>query len=301
MQSVATDVLNDKRNLLSRLAQLARPRQWVKNLFVAAPLFFTPASVSLHNVITVAIGTVIFCIASSSIYVLNDLMDREADRMHPVKMSRPIASGAVSPFLAICFLFFLALLAIVSSFVLSHGFGTLVGAYLLLQTAYSAGLKHIAILDVMIIAVGFVLRIFAGSAIIAAVPSPWIVVATGLVSIFLALTKRRDDLARQLGSDHRRSLDGYSLPFLDATIPIILGAFVVSYLMYTTNDAVMDRLQAPHLYLSSVFVVAGVLRYLQLTIVYQSTGSPADVVLADRFMMLINVAWVLVMGYFIYG
>jgi 4-hydroxybenzoate polyprenyltransferase len=301
MQTVASNVMNGKRGLLTRLARLARPKQWVKNFFVAAPLFFTPASVSLHNIVVVAIGTAIFCAASSSIYVFNDLMDRESDRMHPVKTSRPIASGSVSPFLAICFLIFLTFLSIVSAFVLSHSFGILVVAYMLLQTAYSAGLKHIAILDVMIIAVGFVLRIFAGSAIIDAAPSPWIVVATGLVSIFLAFTKRRDDLARQIGIDHRRSLDGYSLPFLDTVIPVMLGAVVVSYLMYTTNDAVIDRLQAPHLYLSSIFVIAGALRYLQLTIVYQSTASPVDVMLADRFMMLNNVAWVLVLGYLIYG
>jgi decaprenyl-phosphate phosphoribosyltransferase len=301
MQTAANDLSHHKGSVLIQFIRLARPRQWIKNLFVTAPLFFTPAALNPHNTVMVAIGTAIFCIASSSVYVLNDFMDRDADRMHPIKISRPIASGAVSTFLAICFFVVLAVLSIVSAFFLSYRFGILVVGYLLLQTAYSTGLKHIAILDVMIIAVGFVLRIFAGSAIIGAVPSPWIIVATGLISIFLALTKRRDDLALQLGSDHRRSLDGYSVAFLDVAIPVILGAFVVSYLMYTTNDAVINRLQSPHLYLTSVFVVAGILRYLQLTIVYQRTGAPTDIVLTDRFMMLINIGWVLAFGYIIYA
>jgi decaprenyl-phosphate phosphoribosyltransferase len=290
-----------ERTTLSQLVRLVRPRQWIKNAFVAAPLFFTPEAVNLQNLGLVAAATAIFCVASSAIYIFNDLFDRDADRLHPAKASRPVASGAVPVAVAWSAFGLLAMLALGGAVWLSRNFAFYVVGYLILQTAYSSGLKHVAVLDVMIIAVGFVLRIFAGSVLIAAVPSPWIVIATGLVASFLALAKRRDDLVMDIGVSHRRSLGGYTVEFLDTAIAVLLAALLVSYLMYTTSEAVIARLGTPHLYISSVFVVAGVLRYLQLAIVFRRTGSPTDVMLGDWFMIATCTGWVLAMGCLIYG
>jgi len=281
--------------------RLLRPRQWIKNAFVSAPLFFTPAAVSPGNFRLILAGTVIFCLASSAIYILNDLFDREADRLHPTKAARPLAAGTVSVGTAVIAFSALTLTSIIASLLLSKSFGLFVISYLVLQSAYSLGLKHIAVLDAMMIAIGFVLRIFAGSALIGAVPSPWIVIATGLVASFLALAKRRDDLSREVAGGHRRSLSGYTVEFLDTATAILLSALLVCYLMYTTSDAVIGRLNAPHLYMTSLFVLAGVLRYLQLAIVFRRSGSPTDVMLSDPFMITACAGWFLVFGYLVHG
>jgi len=219
--------------LLIDFVRLLRPKEWVKNGFVIAPLFFTPDAVNWKNSLSVLLGTFVFCIASSAIYVLNDIRDRDGDRLHPVKKARPIASGAVQISQAAVLGVAVGIAALVGGFLLSTRFGLYILSYLLLNVGYSLGLKQIAILDILIIALGFVIRVFAGSVLIAATPSPWIIIATGLVSLFLAAGKRRDDLARELDISHRSSLDGYSIAFLDTLISIILGTLIVSYLMYT--------------------------------------------------------------------
>jgi decaprenyl-phosphate phosphoribosyltransferase len=152
----------------------------------------------------------------------------------------------------------------------------------------------------MLIASGFVLRMFAGAVLIAASPSHWIIIGTALIALFLALAKRRDDLVQEIGTDHRRSLGGYSIAFLDVTVPIILGVLLVSYIMYTTSHEIIERFDAPHLYTTGVFVVAGMLRYLQLSLIYNATGEPADVILRDPFMMAACGGWMLAMAFFIY-
>lgn len=281
--------------------RLLRPKQWIKNAFVAAPLFFTPEAVNLGNFKLILAGTALFCLASSAIYILNDLFDREADRLHPTKAFRPLASGAVSVPTAVVAFSLLTLFSMGASLALSKSFGLFVIAYLVLQSTYSLGLKHVAVLDAMMIAVGFVLRVFAGSALIGAVPSPWIVIATGLVATFLALAKRRDDLIRDVAGGHRRSLHGYTVEFLDTATAVILSALLVCYLMYTTSEAVIERLNAPHLYITSAFVIGGVLRYLQLAIVFRTTGSPTDIMLRDQFMIATCAGWFLAFGYLVYG
>jgi decaprenyl-phosphate phosphoribosyltransferase len=287
--------------LLIDFVRLLRPKEWVKNGFVIAPLFFTPDAVNWKNFLLVLFGTAVFCIASSAIYVLNDIRDRDGDRLHPVKKARPIASGAVQTSHAAVLGAAVGIAALVGGFLLSARFGLYILSYLLLNVGYSLGLKQIAILDILIIALGFVIRVFAGSVLIAATPSPWIIIATGLVSLFLAAGKRRDDLARELDISHRSSLDGYSIAFLDTLISIILGTLIVSYLMYTTSADVMERINSRYLYVTSAFVIAGIFRYLQLVMVFGKTGSPTDIVVGDRFILLALLGWLLTFGYLIYG
>jgi decaprenyl-phosphate phosphoribosyltransferase len=287
--------------LLIDFVRLLRPNEWVKNGFVIAPLFFTPDAVNWKNSVAVLVGTILFCLSSSSIYVLNDIRDRDGDRLHPVKKARPIASGAVQTSQAAMLGALVGITALVGGFLLSARFGLYLLSYILLNVGYSLGLKTIAILDILLIALGFVIRIFAGSALIAATPSPWIIIATGLVSLFLAAGKRRDDLAQELDVSHRSSLDGYSIAFLDTLISIILGTLIVSYLMYTTSEEVMERINSRYLYVTSAFVIAGIFRYLQLVMVFGKSGSPTDIVVSDRFILLTLAGWLIAFGYLIYG
>lgn len=287
---------------LSGLVRLARPRQWVKNAFVAAPLFFTPEAISARNIGLVAAAVVIFCLTSSAIYAFNDWCDREADRLHPVKRTRPIASGDVSPTAAL--LFTVALLIAAGALTLAvmpAAFMPFAAGYAVLSILYSLRLKHLSVLDVIIVAVGFVLRVEGGAAAVNIVPSVWIVICTFLLALFLALAKRRDDLAKETPGSHRPALAGYNLSFVDAALGLILAALLVSYLIYTTDAAVTRKFGTDRLYFTVPFVVAGVLRYLQIALVEERSGSPTDLALTDPFLILAVVGWIAVFGVLIYG
>jgi decaprenyl-phosphate phosphoribosyltransferase len=283
------------------LLKLLRPRQWVKNAFVAAPLFFTPAAVSEASVLRVAAGLLCFCALSSAVYILNDYLDREADRLHETKRHRPLAAGTVSPLTALLFMGALILAAFSGAFVLDFRFGLAGAAYFALNLSYCFGLKRISILDVVIIALGFVLRVYAGGALIDVVPTVWIIVCTGLLALFIALAKRRDDLAKGLGGEHRASLAGYSTRFLDTAVAIVLGALVVSYIIYTTDIENRHRFGTDNLFLTTPFVLAAVLRYLQITIVEERSGAPTDIVLTDRFLIFCALGWLAAFAWLIYG
>lgn len=280
---------------------LLRPHQWIKNLFVAAPLFFTPSELSAESVLRVLLGIACFCALSSAVYILNDYADREADRRHPEKCHRPLAAGTVSVKAAFSLMAALFVVGTSVAFMLSPTFALLALLYCGLNLGYSLGLKHFAIIDVMIIAFGFILRVEGGARLIDVVPSAWIVIATGLLALFLAIAKRRDDLVRSLGQDHRRSLDGYNKPFLDTALAVVLGALLVAYMVYTTDQAVMERLGTSKLFYTAPFVVAGILRYLQITLVEERSGSPTKIVLTDRFLIVTVLGWALVFGALIYG
>jgi 4-hydroxybenzoate polyprenyltransferase len=280
---------------------MLRPRQWTKNAFVMAPLFFTPPALSLRNVELVAAGVVSFCALASAIYILNDYFDREADRQHPEKRFRPLAAGTVPLGLALVLFGTLLTGGFAIALSISYEFTWIVAGYVALNLAYSFGLKHVAILDVLIIALGFTLRVQAGAVLIGIAPSAWIVITTGLLALFLALAKRRDDISRNLGNGHRKSLSGYTLPFLDVAATIMLGALLVAYMIYTTDANVMKELGTDKIYYTTPFVVAGILRYLQIALVENGSGSPTDVVLTDRFLIITIVGWAFTFGILIHG
>lgn len=285
----------------SAMLRLARPRQWVKNAFVVAPLFFSPWAVNTHNVAAAMVAVVVFCLLSSAVYVVNDYFDREADRLHPEKKFRPLASGEVTPgqgiALAVVLLVFAATL---SAVLLPRGFALFAGGYFVLNLLYSMRLKQVAIIDVLIVAAGFVLRIDAGAMVIDVMPSVWISLATGLLALFIALAKRRDDLVKTMSNTHRASLAGYNLRFVDACLAVTLGALLVCYLMYTTDAETIRRFGTDQLWLTAVFVIAGVMRYLQITLVEERSGSPTDIVVTDRFLIVTVVAWATTFGFLIY-
>lgn len=284
------------------LFRLVRPRQWVKNAFVAAPLFFTPTAWTPPDIAAVALTLVVFCMLSSVVYVVNDYADREADRLHPVKQKRPIASGEVDPGAALVMagVLFAVAAAIALAF-LPPMVTRIALLYLAINLLYSFWLKHVSLLDVLLVAAGFVLRVDAGAAAIDVDPTVWIVVCTGLLALFLALAKRRDDVAKLMSESHRPSLAGYNRRFIDTALAMILGALLVSYLIYTTDESVIARYGTDKLYLTAPFVIAGVLRYLQITLVEERSGSPTDIALTDRFLILSVLGWVAVFGLLIYG
>jgi decaprenyl-phosphate phosphoribosyltransferase len=284
------------------LWRLARPRQWIKNGFVVAPLFFTPEAVNAHNLAGVAAAAAAFCLLASALYVFNDWCDRAADREHPSKRTRPLASGEISAGLglawAACLLVAGAALAMI---LLPAAAVRLAALYVLMTALYSLWLKHIAILDVLIVAAGFVLRVEVGGAAVGIALTVWIVVCTFLLALFLAIAKRRDDLVKAMSDTHRPALTGYNLPFVDTALGVVLAALLVSYLIYTTDVGVIRKFGTDKLYLTAPFVVAGVLRYLQIALVEKQSGSPTDLALSDRFLIATMIGRLAVFAGLLYG
>jgi decaprenyl-phosphate phosphoribosyltransferase len=281
--------------------RLLRPQQWIKNAFVIAPLFFTPGAMTLPNIIVVLLGTLSFCAVSSAVYIVNDYLDRDADRRHPEKSRRPLAAGTVSVGLAGLLLAGLLAGGFGIALTLSPPLGLVLLAYLAVNLSYSIRLKQIAILDVLLVASGFVLRVEGGATLINVRPSVWILICTGLLALFLALAKRRDDLVKQLDQDHRKALAGYTIGFVDTSLTVTVGALLASYLVYTTDPQVIQGFGTDRLYLTAPFVIAGVLRYLQVTLVEQRSGSPTTIALTDRFLIISMLGWLLTFGVLLYG
>ena len=280
---------------------LLRPHQWVKNAFVAAPLFFTPTALNAGAVVTVLLGMLAFCALSSAVYILNDYMDRAADRLHPQKRHRPLAAGSVPIPLALALMAVLVVGGLALAAALAPRFAGIALIYLFVNALYSLKLKDVSIVDVMLVALGFVLRVYGGAELIHVLPSVWIIVCTGLLALFLALAKRRDDLVKQVDTSHRSSLEGYTKPFIDTAITTVLGALLVSYLIYTTDQTVMSRIGSNNLYFTTPFVIAGVLRYLQIAVVEERSGSPTTLALTDKFLVLTVLGWLATFAVLIYG
>ncbi len=286
---------------LRAIVSLLRLPQWVKNGFVLAPLFFTPQAVSQPTVTSVLLGMLCFCAVSSAVYIVNDLGDREADRRHPEKCRRPLVAGTVTTLEALLLLSALLAAGFVGAYALSGAFTLVLALYFSINLAYSFGLKHRAIVDLLAVSAGFVLRVDAGARLIHVQPSEWIMICTGFLALFLAIAKRRDDLVKDVGTGHRPSLGGYTTQYLDTAATMVLGALLVSYAIYTTDNEVMARLGSERLYLTVPFVLAGILRYLQIALVEERSGSPTTIVLTDRFMIVTIVGWIAVFAALIYG
>ncbi len=280
--------------------RLIRPHHWVKNAFVFAPLFFTPTLLSMTSLTTVALAALTFSFMSSSIYIFNDYVDRENDKNHPRKKKRPLPSGAITPQTALFLHGIFLTLGIYGASTLGVKFLSLVVLYFVLNLLYSLKLKSLPIIDVMCIAAGFILRILGGAAVIDIQASKWILICTGLLSLFLAFAKRRDDLVQQLDAKHRKSLSGYNKAFLDVVIPVILTTLLMAYLMFTIDDSAPLRQYSEHLYLTVPFVVFGILRYLQLIYVEENSGSPTRILLSDKPIVLTVIGWIVTFGSLIY-
>lgn len=281
--------------MISPYLLLVRPQQWIKNLLVFLPAFFSGNIVSGNYVLLSVCAFLAFCLAASAIYCLNDIRDAAADRAHPVKRRRPIASGAVKPATASVLMCALAVAAIgICLAVKSEAGAAVIAVYLLLNVAYCLWLKRIAIVDVFVVSLGFVLRVLLGGVMCAIWVSPWIMSMTFLLALFLAFAKRRDDvlLHEDMGIVTRKNITGYNRDFLNQTQGLIAAITMMCYIIYTLTPAVEARFQSSYVYVTSIFVLAGILRYLQLALVLGRTGSPTAVALHDRFIQWCVVLWI---------
>lgn len=268
----------------------------MKNLIVLVPLFFGGELFNPHSLYAGLVTMMAYCFAASSIYCLNDIIDVEADRRHPVKCHRPIASGQVSMAQGYGFMVFMFVLSMLTPLLLTaHKVetGGVILFYYLLNVAYCKKLKEYAIVDVCIVAFGFVLRLLAGGVATEVALSNWIVLMTFLLMLFLSFAKRRDDVLRmnQTGDAPRKNTIRYNLTFINQAITITASVTLVCYIMYSVSPDVVSRFNTPYLYLTSVFVLVGLLRYIQLTVVDAKSGDPTKVILHDRFTQLIVLAW----------
>ncbi len=288
-------------NLLD-IIKLMRPNQYIKNLFIILPLFFAMKITDTELLNNAFIAFIAFSLTASAVYILNDYHDIEEDRQHPKKKDRPLASGAISKpqAIGIMAILFVAGFTLMASLPLKAT--AILAAYVIMNIAYSLYLKHIAILDVTIIAIGFVLRVFIGSVVTDIHLSMWIIIMTFLLALFMALAKRRDDVLIYLdtGKKMRRVIDGYNLQFLDTAMAIMAAVIIVAYIQYTTSTEVIERVHNEYLYLTAFFVILGIMRYLKIAFVLKSSGSPSNIVLKDRFIQLILIGWILSFTWILY-
>ncbi len=283
---------------MKNLVLLLRPQQWVKNMFIFLPLFFHGDLANIPMLLNAVIAFFCYSFAASSIYCFNDIYDVEADRKHPKKCERPIASGAVSITQAYGLMaVMLGLSLLLSYFALGDTGMYVVGVicfYYMMNIAYCVKLKQIALVDVFIIAIGFVLRVILGGVVNGIMLSHWIVLMTFLLALFLAFAKRRDDvvLYQETGVLPRKNVNRYNLDFMNQALTIVSAVTLVAYVMYTVSDDVMRQFGSHYIYITTVFVLAGILRYMQITIVDVKSGSPTKVLMRDRFVQLCIVGWI---------
>lgn len=277
---------------------LLRPLQWLKNGFVFAPIFFSSNLLKWEFFWPTLIVFMAFCLISSAIYCFNDLRDVEADRLHPKKRLRPIASGAVSvrsgyAMMIICTIGAFALLPFAQSVNLPYLY-LILAIYWLMNVAYCLWLKQYALIDVTIIAIGFVMRVLIGGLTTDIWISHWLVLMTFLVTLFLAFTKRNDDyrIYEQTGLKPRVSITGYNKTFINEATAIIASVTLVCYIMYTMSEEVIVRMGTRYVYLTSGWVLAGMLRYLQNMIVFGLSGSPTKSLVKDHFIQFCIVGWI---------
>lgn len=277
---------------------LIRPHQWIKNLFIFIPMFFGGSLLNGSDIYACVITFLAFSFAASSIYCFNDIYDVEADRRHPAKCYRPIAAGVIS----ISNAYLLMIATLTSSIgiltLLKQHFWAVAGAiffYWCMNIGYCIKLKRYAILDVCIVSFGFVLRIIAGGEATDIVLSRWIVLMTFLLTLFLSFAKRRDDVLRmnETGEAPRQNTSRYNLTFINEAITITASVTLVCYIMYTVSPEVVANFHSDYLYLTSVFVLLGLLRYIQLAVVDKKSGDPTKVILHDRFTQLIVLGWLI--------
>ncbi len=275
--------------------KLIRPHQYIKNLFIFMPIFFAGQIGDSEKIFNAFMAFLAFSFSASAIYILNDYKDVQEDREHPNKRNRPLASGAISLKNALFLMCFFAIVGISLMTAFSFHASAILVSYIVLNIAYSYGLKHIAILDVTIIAIGFILRIFIGSVITGIPLSQWIVIMTFLLALFLALAKRRDDVLIFLETKKkmRKVINDYNLKFVEGAMMIMASVTIVAYILYSTSVEVVQRLQSEYVYLTSLFVILGIIRYLQITFVENKSGSPTKIVIKDMFLQITIVAWVL--------
>ena len=289
--------------MLKDRVSLIRPHHWVKNVFVFAPVFFAFSLFDRSVMARTALAAAAFSLVSSGVYVFNDLADREDDRHHPCKKDRPIAAGRVGVKEAVSISAGFILGGLSLAWFLGYSSLWVLLLYLAMNGLYSYKLKHFPILDVFCVATGFLFRVIIGGTATGIPLSQWIQVMTFLLALFLALAKRRDDLFLELSGNGkaRKSLGGYNLEFLNSAIVLCASVLLVAYLMYGLDPVVMAKKGSPYLYSTFLFVLFGVLRYLQLIFVKNDSGSPTRHFYLDPVLRFVLLGWVALFLFLLYG
>lgn len=275
--------------------KLARPHQYIKNGFIFLPLLFGYQLTNISAITNVCLTFISFCLAASAQYVLNDIRDIEEDKNHPTKLKRPIASGRIKYTEAYLFLVVLSVTSLlIGIFLLNWQYVLTLVAYFLLNTSYSYYLKHIAIVDIVCVALSYVIRVFAGAVVITIFPSHWIILMTFLLALFIVLAKRRDDLLlAQCFKNTRKCIEHYNFEFVSGAMMVMASVTIVSYILYTVSPEVIAKHGTDQLYITTFWVIIGFLRYMQLTFVQEKSGSPTQVVLKDIFLQAVVTLWLL--------
>ena len=272
-----------------------RPAQWTKNLFVFAALIFAQKFFSVPLLLRTVAAFLCFCLISGAIYIFNDLRDREEDRAHPKKSQRPIAKGEISPSEAIVLFVVLAAVGLAAAFFLQRGFFLAALVYLLLQVAYSLQLKQVVILDIFVIAAGFVIRVVAGGLVIGVPISSWLLICTMLLALLLSMGKRRHELTllEDRAIEHRPILKEYSAYLLDQMIAVVTASTLIAYCLYTISPETVEKFGTSNLVWTAPFVLYGIFRYLYLVHLKGKGGSPEEFIIQDKPMLLNIVVWIL--------
>jgi 4-hydroxybenzoate polyprenyltransferase len=289
-------------NLLP-LLEAMRPRQWSKNVFVLAGIVFAGRLFNRSAQVRVLACFALFCAASSAVYLANDVADRDTDAHHPLKRLRPVAAGRLAPGIAVASSMVFTAASLAAAALLNRATLAITAAYLASTFAYSFGLKRIFLLDVMIVAAGFVLRAAAGAACIDAEISPWLLVCSFLLALFLALGKRRSELVL-LGEDattHRAALGHYSLPLVDSWLTALAGAAIVSYAIYTQSPRTVEHFGTTNLLYTVPFVIYALFRYQHHVVRQDAGGDPGSLLVQDRALWLALLGWGVTASVVIYG
>lgn len=285
-----------------KILNIMRIPQYVKNLFIFLPLFFSLQINDLSLLTQVFIAFIAYSLTASAIYIFNDYIDIQEDKKHPTKRFRPLANGDISKKMAITLMALLSISGMLLMSALSLEATIILIIYIILNISYSLKLKHIAVLDVVTIASGFVLRLFVGATVANVDVSMWVTLITFFLALFLALAKRRDDVLIFLntGKKMRKVIDGYSLPFLDTTISIMGAITIMSYTLYITSSDIIEKFNNQYLYLTTIFVVLGIMRYLQIMLIFLDSGSPTKIIFKDIFIQSTVIGWLLTLAWMIY-
>lgn len=283
--------------------KLLRIPQWVKNLFLFVPTFFAGNLFNFYELFLLAEGALAFSLVASGIYVINDYRDREADKNHPKKKFRPIASGEVKESTARVIMFLLPIAGLAWSLAINVNFFYLLLVYVVLNLGYSMGLKNVAILDLFIVAFGFLLRIYSGGVIVDVPITNWLAIMILLLALFLVTAKRRDDviIKAENGGVIRKASSAYNLEFINSCLTLLSAVIIVAYIMYTVSPEVEERFESTHLFLTAVFVIGGIMRYLQITFVEQNSGSPTSILYKDKFILFTILGWIIAFYLIIYA
>ncbi|MFH1074599.1 MAG: decaprenyl-phosphate phosphoribosyltransferase [Candidatus Firestonebacteria bacterium] len=289
-------------NIVKYIFLSLRPKQWTKNLLIFTALVFSRNLTNSYYDTATILGFIIFCIVSGSIYTLNDIIDKDKDILHPKKSKRPIASGKLPVSYAILSFLLFSILGAVSAFSLETNFGWVVVIYIALQILYTFILKNIVILDIFIIAIGFVLRVVAGGEIIAVPISNWLLVCTLFLSLFLALGKRRFELIKmdKKATSHRAALKEYNVSLLNQMITVVTSATVVAYAIYTLSPETVKKFNTDKLIYTLPFVLYGVFRYLYLIYQKETGGHPEEILISDIPLIINIMLYGLTVWYIIY-